>query len=369
MWEQIKKRHFHIVLLGTLLFWRLGNDSLNSIYMCRLSILLMLLSIYFSFYVGSKLTYLVTPILASSFVSGIITSTWFERYSGEPFEIQAPLRQSSSLGTLILFVVAVFLIGRSYAYYNRFKSVIGASCIASSSVILAYVLLGNDISWRLPMFENPSMGLCYLVITLPFLYYFYKPIAYFYTLLILILMFVVKASSPFLSLAGVLLGYIICSRRWWLLIAGALVPVICLLIKPLSFWTFTNSRAHLWDIILHYWLNTGWVGILFGTGLSTTRLLTPIIQVANGYPINEGPWFFWLHNDWLQILFEQGIVGFFCFLLLVLALIKSTYRKDAIIFCSLLGYGFAMLTNFPMEFPPHMFLGFILVRLSLKDRK
>jgi O-antigen ligase len=94
-------------------------------------------------------------------------------------------------------------------------------------------------------------------------------------------------------------------------------------------------------------------------GLSTTRVILPLIQVDHGTPLNEGPWFFWFHNDWLQILFEQGMVGLCAAIIAFYGAMKCGNR---FIKTSIIAYACAMLTNWPMHSPVCVLLGFVLMK-------
>lgn len=352
-------------LVSLLLFWKLNDDSLNSIWMSKFCVLLMALSVGYAAKISSKYSWWLFPILTSTLISGLSASMWFARFSDEPFEVQATLRQAASMGLVCVLIFLVFLDEMSDESANSYKKVFGFFNGLLCLILVGLHLKGWDISWRVPFFENPSMGMCFLIITLPFLFLFKGPFKYLFVALNILLLFLVKASSPLLCLAGVVTGLIILRRQYWVFLLGMSVPVVCLLIKPLSFWAENNGRFHLWSITFKNWWAQELSTKLFGYGLSTTRVITPMVQAATGADMSKGPWFFWLHNDWLQLTLEQGIVGLVCFLMAGIYLVWRTYRThNHSTFLALLAYGACMVTNFPMHWPTHVFLGFILVRLS-----
>lgn len=82
-------------------------------------------------------------------------------------------------------------------------------------------------------------------------------------------------------------------------------------------WTKVSqiSRMKLWPAILDFWLDNGnfWVGM----GLGTFRHFGSVIQTQIN--VEVGHWWLWAHNDWLQILFETGVLGLAASILVLLS--------------------------------------------------
>ena len=100
-------------------------------------------------------------------------------------------------------------------------------------------------------------------------------------------------------------------------------------------------------------------------GQGSGRSLFAMIQKMGGNdPVAHGI-FSWLHNEWIQLLFEQGIVGLFSFLLCYFcALYKSlssTYLFPVVFVC-----GFYAAGNWPVHFSTHalmfMFIAAVVFR-------
>lgn len=305
------------------------------------------------------------PILVSSLFTGIITSMWFERYSTEPFEIQSPLRQASSFG-LVFFILATIAV--TYLPKRAVQNLLSFFGLFGMVTAIG-ILLEPQREWWVPFFDNPSMGCCFVIMTLPLI-----PRDRFKLLprigfgLAVLCVYLIKASTPVLALAALIGSYIFTSSRrkyLWVLLG---IPVICLSLLPYSFWMQDNGRFWIWKIATNWWAEQGIGTVLFGTGLSTTRVLLPIVQSFHTTNM-EGPWFFWMHNDWLQILFEQGVVGLSAALLLFGYILKTSI-KDRGLFSAIIVYSAVMVTNFPMHWPVQAFLGFVLVRATfyLKEK-
>ena len=126
-----------------------------------------------------------------------------------------------------------------------------------------------------------------------------------------------------------------------------------------------SGRGNLFKRAYEFWgVNADpWLGM----GLGTTQVFLPLIQQMNGIFKVHGV-DLWMHNDWLQILFELGWVGLISAMTLYFFLLVWSIRH-MYLFCALLGYGFCMFGNFPLHWPITAFVGaFIGVRI-LRDVK
>lgn len=126
--------------------------------------------------------------------------------------------------------------------------------------------------------------------------------------------------------------------------------------------TNSDGRFALWRQVWDFW--TANVNPWIGSGTGTFELLGPHINVSNG---NETLLFIWLHNDWYQILFEQGVVG------LTLALTCFGFalyraRRDTAVFATVLTFGFVMLAQMPWRYGPSALFGAFVLRRVL-DKK
>lgn len=358
---------FPIFLVFSLTFWRFGDGSLNSLWMSRFCILTCILSIFLSFHIPlGRLSFYARastyPIVLSTLLTGFITSMWFERYNTEAFEIQSTLRQASSFG-LSLFLLVSFSVS---LLSKKALDLILTSYSLLGLIVGFSIVFSPNPGYQVPFFDNPSMALSFVIMTLPLLPKgFVLNVAGY--LVVLIGIVLVKASTPVLVFSGVILGELLVRKKYKLLVALLLIPLCSLLVAPLSFWMQDNGRFWLWKIALNWWYDQSIGTIIFGTGLSTLRIFLPLIQMGAGTDITQGPWFFWLHNDWLQILFEQGVVGLISALIFLNYVLCNSFLRHKRVFVAGLGFCFCMCTNFPMHWPIQAFLGFTLARYALYD--
>ena len=90
-------------------------------------------------------------------------------------------------------------------------------------------------------------------------------------------------------------------------------------------------------------------------------------QVKNIVVGLERHLFFWLHNDWLQILFEQGPVGLVSVLVLSLYALKKSFRRPYL-FGAGCAYCAVMLGNYPLRMALPSFIGVFLLAAVLRKR-
>lgn len=127
--------------------------------------------------------------------------------------------------------------------------------------------------------------------------------------------------------------------------------------------SFTQiSRFKLWPAIPDYWLDHGslWVGV----GLGSFRHFGSVIQTAT--QVEVGHWWLWAHNDWLQILFETGLLGFTSALLVFVAAMWSAYRANLGLFVSLISIGVVSFGNYPLRLAEFAVVVTIILSAALK---
>lgn len=146
-----------------------------------------------------------------------------------------------------------------------------------------------------------------------------------------------------------------------------IIPVIGILIFFGGFlWIGTDFLTHggrieLWQAAYNFYLeNVNW---FWGAGLGTFELFGPHIQIQNDLP--RPGYFIWMHNEWLQILFECGAIGLLSTLSLwCMTIARSLHRPY--LACSVIGYGLCMLTQMPLHLFPTFFLGGLFMALVYK---
>lgn len=378
------KKVWPALLVGILFFWTLGDNSLNSIWMSRWAALLVMLSAYIAYYVGKKVDAHLTCITFSTCLAGLVPAFWFQRYAGQPFEFQAVLRQDASRA-LIVFLTFLFC----YFTFSRDTFVKLGRALGFCGFLTAIIILGSLPWWpaarQVLLFDNPSMAASFIAVCLFLLdaevaHYWRKErlgrAIFWGSGLAAILL--TKTSTPLVALAvgggAYLLAkpdwtrsapHLVASLRWPLTMAAMLVPLVVgmAILSPQGL-IDDNSRFGMWKWLWDFWVSDGMYTRWFGVGLGSVRSLLPMIQVDTD---PHGAWYLFAHNDWLQILFEQGQFGLASAMVAAFAIARRAFRQSEHLFAALAAYGAVMFFNFPLHWPVHGFLLFVLIGLAYKS--
>lgn len=119
-----------------------------------------------------------------------------------------------------------------------------------------------------------------------------------------------------------------------------------------------SGRFGEWSIQFQWWAENA--NAWLGAGSGTFMLIGPNVQAMAEPPRPES--FLFLHSDWLQVVFEQGIVG----LVLVVALFAQMLwrsRGSPRVFAAVLGYGAWAWANMPLRYALGALVGVLLIRL------
>lgn len=191
-------------------------------------------------------------------------------------------------------------------------------------------------------------------------------------------------STAYLVLFGSLFGYFL-ARKWWTASLGsvALVAFLAAVTKGASFWS-DSGRLGPWRIFMEWFflgapadwqtretvLPENWKAIMewrlehspliFGTGTGTFQWIGPTIQNV------QDNIFIWMHNEYLQVLFEQGLVGLSLMLWLV-GVCLWRVRREPILLATSFGLLASMLTQFPLRYPVSQLFVLLLVRVIFEE--
>lgn len=110
----------------------------------------------------------------------------------------------------------------------------------------------------------------------------------------------------------------------------------------------SSGRFQMWEFFIKLWAKNpkNW---LFGTGFGTFGVFSTNLQQA--FNVNPTDWWIWMHNDWLQMLFECGVVGLALMAWLYLSCVWKL-RKQTPELQSLLLFGVMMGCNYPLHLAP-----------------
>lgn len=273
--------------------------------------------------------------------------------------------------TLILFATLPFLLTPEFFKATIFMLLLAA--ILDSFWIIARVLLyGQNSAYAI--LGNPAMDASFLATMLPLIFWgikqkFYKTSLF--NLLIVLIAIVLTKSSTGIGGVGVALAAFLLvqyGRKALLVIFPAALGISFLayiylkdeLLNP-------NGRYSIWQMAMKFFMNE--TNIIWGAGSDSFYFWGPEIQTMDAIEHHVKPGtvittFFWMHNDWLQTLFENGILGLLALTLLFLCLLKFSWAKKNALFPMICTFGFVALTQMPFHLWPFQILGVSLIVLA-----
>lgn len=129
----------------------------------------------------------------------------------------------------------------------------------------------------------------------------------------------------------------------------------------------SSDRLPMWRFFMEQWAKnkTHW---WFGTGFGSFGVFS--INLQNAHKMREQYWWIWMHNDWLQAVFETGLVGAGLMLATFLDGARKLWaRREIPELQALLLFGLAMLVNYPLHVGLSCALGAWLVLIALSNPK
>ncbi len=281
----------------------------------------------------------------------------------------------------LLFGVALGFLEVPVSYKERLLAFIGK--INTGLFFLLIPFTYHQVFWK-GVIPNPSMNAVFTLFCLPFLRGRWFWIA-------LIPIIYAKSASALLILSVYLFIYLYKKKRelLWLVIPAVLLFTTGIILSKKGLKNSTYERIVIWKTIMPLWLakdpireehfpvpdpeiivgmkkslNHPWVG----NGPNTFSIYGPVVQKSLGL---YGPGYFdlWLfmHNDWLSLLFEFGVIGT---LLVLISAIKVVWNVRNTTFVYPVAALFvSMLLYYPIHFPPHLVISFIVVSEGLRTKR
>lgn len=152
------------------------------------------------------------------------------------------------------------------------------------------------------------------------------------------------SATAYFVMIGCVLAFVLKTKYWEAVVLGALVFFIGLWVNGLEFFS-SSLRVQYWTEVFNWWWPNmnHWIG----TGLGTFEILGPISQMSSTGR-NDGL-LLWMHNDYLQMLYEGGYLGLFIGLI-TWAWIGFKSFKNLWTFMTFAGFSVCMLTYYPLHF-------------------
>lgn len=207
---------------------------------------------------------------------------------------------------------------------------------------------------------NPSLNACMAAVCLPFVFKnFSKPAAW-CVLSATVLTALMGKTSLGIGMVAAFLALKDCRL---LLAAPIILGLGWYHYGPQELFS-SGDRWPMWKFFMEQWARNP-VHWLFGTGFGSFGVFS--INLQNAHSMRTQYWWIWLHNDWLQAIFETGLIGFSLLLGTFLTGLRNLWkRREVYELQSLLLFGLMMAWNYPLHVGLTCAFGALLILVALE---
>ena len=228
------------------------------------------------------------------------------------------------------------------------------------------------------IFGNTAMAACVSAMTLPLVlegrFFRWRWLKYASLFSALVVVYVAQSTMGFLLLLIAFVTWNLPKLRTlrqslkWIFASIVVAAALGLAFDYQFFDLSKVDRFKVWPQFMTWWQKMV-PSHLMGSGNGTFWFLGPIIQQQMGIPKDQGFWT-WLHNDWLQLLFEEGWTGLVLGLnMFGFALYRSWKDKKDAVFSAMVTYGFLSFGMYPTNLAFTALFGMILVRSCFEKQR
>jgi hypothetical protein len=284
----------------------------------------------------------------------------------DPQSVQSLSLISASSFAFIVAMVVPFLLDRELA--KRVWIAARWLCWLDSLYVVGQWVAGVEPFYRGGFFGNGAMNAAVIAFTFPALEQFVRSRRRVWVLWPRIIAravpcLAVLAAHSNIALAALIVGIVAVEarrgavvHRWAAVLSSA--AALGLVGWHLMGGKFgeNSGRFALWRAAMHWWWerHNHWIGAGTGTFLGFGQVISKDLHAGSNW--------LWLHNDWLQVLFEQGAIG----AALVAALfVLACSRAPRWVFAALAAYAVTACGHYPARLPVPAFFGLALVVLAI----
>lgn len=256
---------------------------------------------------------------------------------------------------------------------KEFSSAFGYYCLCNSAYVLIGFIAGfGKLKWGIGysgFLDYASVNACLIAATFPFVLPLFKDkrIIFAASLLPLLAVFASKSSVPVGAIAVAYLALVFSYYRDNL--KAFLIPSLLMLGVFLIGSSFLDKnlfdsgyRFEAYKLFMGFWANKA--PMLTGFGPGTFVVLAPQVQLETSYMITGTTGSFWLflHSEWLQVLFEYGVIGLLlCLIIFYLTCLTFYRNRRHEMLAAFLSLSASNLFNFNLRYAAgSLLLGFLL---------
>ena len=339
--------------------------------------------VLFSVYIANYLRrfdWSIAGLFLFSSIGGILVFGPFARYSefGGPVSTALDICSLTAMMSVLFAIVVIHAMSESnYSDIENSFAFIGLF----NSCLTIYQFIKHPEWINFGMFGNKSMNANFIAFTYPFLVFkdeakeypfkktkeiwtkYYLNVIWdvFCIVVPLVAIIVSKASIPILAICFVWFGSMFFSKDSILSQISLFFYVAILGIIGVSIYfdwipdfASSNGRTNIWALAMNYWKM--YANPLLGFGLGTTAMFVPHAQEY--FKVAPDNMFVHMHSDFLQVLFESGILAFIFLILTWFRMIKICWDlKINYLLLGVLTYGLISMGSFNFNLPLHSLFG------------
>ena len=365
----------------------------NSVWADKWFYLMGILSLSLTYRLKQKYHWSICVLVAYLLLSAL----WAFGYSGSYYfalrERLDDIKANSSYAFIAIALTVAFVSELKIKDLKVAEGVIGIIGFLNSAMIIAQRGFYYDKGLRGGFLGNPSMSGCFIAFALPFMR---NRLQVVFGIIAILL---TGTSQP----VGVLAVVGAASLMWFPKRKRLMVNGIGLVIRPsyfkiisqVSFVLATacvfvyltipkitskhgrspfddSGRFEMWKIAITPLFENG--HYIVGQGTGSTAALVPRLHliheskrhgVGEHFKIDEWKW---LHSDFIQLLFENGLVGLCLGILASVFALYFSYLKSQRLFAATSGLIATAIFNFPAHFPIHAFSGALILAMCFRLR-
>jgi hypothetical protein len=269
--------------------------------------------------------------------------------------------------TLLSFGMLPFLLKEEH-FRDILKLLFAAAFVDSLWMLIRAVIWGPDQCYA--MLSNSAIDASFIACLLPFAFQKVKErpeLRRVGSIFIFIMVTAIVASKSSTGLAGI--GVAVASflfMEYGIKSLKIIFPIGAAMVTASHFYLKdellnSNGRYSIWKMAFNFFWNE--THHLIGAGIGTFFMWGPEIQMHE-VGADKNSLFVWMHNDWLQVLFEMGFIGLAGLIILYSCLLFYSWKKKNALFPMICTYGFIGLTQMPLRAFPLQVLGSVLIALS-----
>ncbi len=378
------EKYFLFVAILAVAAINYGNGYWNFHWFWKWNMLMLVLTVFVAYWLGRKIHWAVGLCFLSTISGAFRTFGFLDLNRWPPYSKVLPADyRAAALGmTALLFLWFFYLIPKRY-----FRTLIGIFIVINLwtlAMVYYQAYMGLIPYLRAGVFGNASMNACFIGFTAPLILFRTGWISKLKHAVPIRLVYAALCITAFLlannSMGFAVFGAVVAAKcfqemyfrqRYALLVLMVALPCLvgCVgyLNEGIEFFNH-SGRFDVWALVGNWWYK--FADKLSGTGVGTAYALVPWIQYQANPGAARHDSFIWLHNDWFQLLVEEGFVGLLSYLALYIVCLKRAF-KSAYLFPCMIGLGVCALANYPFRLPIHAFTGmaFVMMCLSYKPRR